>query len=90
MQSKEVNELDLELAVRCLGIPEKVDIDFKDLEILTIPAKKTINLYIENYYDLLETDIYESEGEKYLIYLFEVQKDNKFILLNRKIGRAHV
>ena len=58
-------------------------IDLKDLEILTIPAKKTKNLYIENYYDLLGTDIYESEGEKYLIYLFEVQKDNKLILLNR-------
>ena len=32
---------------------------------------------------MLETDIYESEGEKYLIYLFEVQKDNSLILLNR-------
>ena len=58
-------------------------IDFHNFEIITIPAKKSINLYIENYYDLLETDIYESEGEKYLIYLFEVQKDNSLILLNR-------
>ena len=58
-------------------------IDFHDLEILTIPAKKSINLYIENYYDLLETNIYESQGEKYLIYLFEVQKDNSLILLDR-------
>lgn len=32
MHSKEVNELDLELAVRSLGLPEKVGIDFKDLE----------------------------------------------------------
>ena len=32
MHSKEVNELDLELAVRNLGLPEQYHVDFGDLE----------------------------------------------------------
>ena len=55
----------------------------QQLEIYTISPKQTITLYIENYYDFLEDDIFESEGEKYFIYLFEVIKDNKYILLNK-------
>ena len=56
-------------------------INIEELEIYTIPSKKTINLYIDNYYDLLETDIYESDGEKYFIYLFEI-KNNKLIFID--------
>ena len=57
-------------------------INFNDLEIVTISAKKTNYFYIENYYDSLEVNLSESEGEKYYIYIFQITKDNKLILLN--------
>ena len=56
-------------------------INFNNLEIVTIPGKKSSEIYIENYYDLLELKLIY---EKYYIYLFEVQEDNKLILLNKK------
>ena len=56
-------------------------INSQNLEIYTISPKQTITLYIENYYNILEDDIYESEGEKYFIYLFEIENDNKYTLL---------
>ena len=58
-------------------------INSQDLEILTIAPKETITLYIENYYDLLELNISELEGEKYYIYFFEINKYNKLTLLNK-------
>ena len=58
-------------------------INSKDLEILIIPPKEISTLYIENFYDLLELNTFESEDEKYYIYLFEIQKDNRLILLNK-------
>ena len=58
-------------------------IDFNSLEIYTILGKKTINLYFENYYDLLETDIYNSQNEGYYIYIFEVQNNNKLVFINK-------
>jgi hypothetical protein len=59
-------------------------LNFDDLEMITIPSKYVIDLYIENYYDILETDIYESEGEKYYIYLFQILDNNKLILLSNE------
>ena len=59
-------------------------INFQDLEILTIQGKKISSIYIENYYDPLEINIYKSENEKYYIYIFEIQVDNKLILLNNE------
>ena len=59
-------------------------IDFQNLEIITIPGKNSRLIYLENYYDLLDLDIYESENEKYYIYLFEVKENNKLSLLNNE------
>ena len=59
-------------------------ISYESLEILTINSKKTKSIYIENYYDLLEQDIYEDKGEKYFIYLFEIEKNNNLIFLSDK------
>ena len=47
-------------------------INSQDLEILIIPPKEISTLYIENFYDLLELNTFESEDEKYYIYLFEI------------------
>ena len=58
-------------------------INSKYLEEITIPPKKSIDTYIENYYDMLEFDLYESKGEKYYIYLFEVKKDKNPVLLDK-------
>ena len=58
-------------------------INSQDLDILTIPPNETITLYFENHYDLLELNLSESEGEKYYIYLFEIQKGNEIILLDK-------
>ena len=57
-------------------------IDYNNLEIYEIPRKKTINIYLENYFDLLGANIYADDLEKYFIYLFEIKKDNKIDLFN--------
>ena len=59
-------------------------IDYNNLEIYEIPRKKTINIYLENYFSLLGTNIYSDDLEKYFIYFFEIQKDNKIVLFNEK------
>ena len=52
-------------------------INMVNYEKIVICRKKSRNIYIENFYDLLETDIYESEGEKYFIYIFHsLEEDN--------------
>ena len=40
------------------------------------PSDKSITLYTENVYDKLEDEIYEKEGEKYYIYLFDSENNN--------------
>ena len=57
-------------------------LNFDSMEMITIAPENNIDLFIENYYDILETDIYESDGEKYFVYLFQVIDNNKIILLN--------
>ena len=78
------NKYNIKLAIaKDFGFKEYYPmINYDDLEMITIPFEYSIDLYIENYYDILETDIYESEGEKYYIYLFQIQDNNKLILLN--------
>ena len=58
-------------------------IDYNNLEIYEIPRNKTINIYLENYFNLLGTNIYSDEIEKYFIYIFEIQNNNKIVLFNR-------
>ena len=58
-------------------------INSQNLEIYIIPPKQTISLYLENLYDVLEVDISESEGEKYFIYLFEIQSDKKYTIVHK-------
>ena len=79
------NDYNLEIAVcKDFGFKNYYPmLNSKYLEKIVIPSKNSVDLYIENYYDLLEYDIYESIGEKYYIYLFEVKEDEKLILLNK-------
>ena len=80
-----INDNEIKLAIaKDFGFKNSYPmIDINDLEIVTIFGKNTNTIYIENYYDLLELNIYELENEKYYIYIFEVLKDNKLILLNK-------
>lgn len=54
MHSKEVNELDLELAVRSLGLPEQYHIDFGNLEKGIFNLADADGDEIRNYTGLLE------------------------------------
>ena len=57
-------------------------INSKNLQKIVIKSKSTKTVYIENYYDKFEfNNLYEKEGEKFYIYLFELNKNNKLTLL---------
>ena len=59
-------------------------INSKNLQKIVIKSKSTKTVYIENYYDKLEfNNLYEKEGEKFYIYLFELNKNNKLTLLDK-------
>ena len=79
------NDKDIKIAIaKDFGFKDCYPIiDFNSLEIYTIQGKKSINLHFENYYDLLETDIYNSHDENYYIYIFEVQNNNKLAFINK-------
>ena len=62
-------------------------INSKSVENVKVPKCVEVTLYIDNYYDLLDKDyeLYEDEGEKYLIYFYKNYENDYFELINKEI-----
>ena len=50
--------------------------------IKTSYSQNTATIYAENLYDNLKLDLYEDEGEKYFIYIFEITDDDNYPTFN--------